>query len=132
MSTCVQWSPSSHATPSALAGVEQIPVTGSHAPAAWHASPAVQAAAPAPTHAPVPSQRSLGVHASSSLHGVPLGRLVGAEQIPVEGSQLPAVWQGLAGHTTALAPAQLPPWHASDCVQELPSSHALPGGSGWC
>jgi hypothetical protein len=36
VSLCVQLSPSSHAAPFALAGLEHIPVAGSHTPAVWH------------------------------------------------------------------------------------------------
>ena len=30
------------------------------------------------------------------------------------------------GHVTGFDPAQVPPWHASDSVQALPSSHDVP------
>src|SRR5262245_8488892 len=44
--------PSSHAAPLGFAGLEHRPVTGLHAPAAWHASDAAQATGFPPTQAP--------------------------------------------------------------------------------
>src|SRR6185436_12414504 len=73
---------------------------------AWHASACVQA---------VPS-----------LQAVP-SAAAGLEHAPVAGSQVPAVWHwSLAVHVTGLEPTHVPLWHASACVQAVPSLHAVP------
>src|SRR5438132_127712 len=106
---------SSHAVPSALAGFEQIPELGLQVPAVWHWSCAVQTIAFAPVQAP-DWQASLCVHASLSLHLVPLA-LAGFEQIPVLGLQVPAVWHwSCAVQATGFAPVQAPDWQVSVCV----------------
>src|SRR5439155_54734 len=49
-------------------------------------------------------------------HGAPLS-LAGLLQVPVVGSQVPAVWHWLAAvHTTGLAPTQAPAGQVSVCV----------------
>jgi len=66
------------------------------------------------------------VHALPSLHGDPFA-FAGVEQYPVEGLQVPAVWQSsIATHTTGLLPVQLPPEHASVRVHPLLSLQAVP------
>src|SRR5438477_526184 len=52
-SPAVHASSSSHAVPSGFGGFEQRPVNGSHAPASWHWSCAVQRTNGPPTHDPV-------------------------------------------------------------------------------
>jgi hypothetical protein len=51
-SLCVQALPSLHDVPSAAVGFEQLPVPGSHVPAAWHASEGVQVTGLDPVHVP--------------------------------------------------------------------------------
>ncbi len=61
-----------------------------------------------------------------SLHEVPFGS-EGFEHWPVEGLQVPAAWHwSEATHVTGFAPAHVPLWHESDCVQALPSLHVVP------
>src|SRR6266700_2776657 len=80
-----------------------------------------------PTQAPA-WQVSLCVHALASLQLVPLG-LAGLLQVPVVGSQVPAVWHWLAAvHTTGLAPTQAPAWQVSLCVHALASLQLVPLG----
>ena len=82
----------------------------------------------APVHIP-DSQVSVRVHASPSLHGVPLATL-GFEQAPVAGLQVPARWHSsLAVHVTRLEPAQTPVWHVSVWVHASPSLHNVPFGA---
>ena len=72
---------------------------------------------------------SICVHASPSLHAVPLGAL-GFEQVPVAGSHVPATWHwSLAVHVTGLEPVQTPVWQVSVWVQALPSLHDVPFGA---
>src|SRR5207244_1899277 len=53
----------------------------------------------------------------------------GLLQVPVAGSQVPAVWHvSSAVQTTGFAPTQAPAAQASVCVQALPSSQPLPSG----
>src|SRR5206468_13082254 len=82
--------PSLHAVPSGLAGFEHVPLAGSHVPAAWHWSAAVQTTGWLPVHVPL-SHVSVCVHAFPSLHAVPSG-LAGFEHVPVAGSHVPAAW----------------------------------------
>ena len=108
-----------------------------------------------PSHCPF-VQTSLIVQMLRSSQGVLLGRvwvtqapvaglqvlvwqgLVGAGQVfsepvvqvPVAGSQTPAVWHRLlAEHTTGLRPVQTPDWQVSVWVQRLPSSQAVSSGT---
>jgi hypothetical protein len=67
------------------------------------------------------------VHELASLHEVPLAASVVAEQVPVEGSQTPAMWhESGAVHVTVLVPVQEPLWQVSPNVHELLSLHAVP------
>lgn len=62
-----------------------------------------------------------------SSHVVPFAAFVCAEHRPVDGAQVPATWQTVAGvQVTGLAPMQAPPWQVSVCVHLLPSSHGVP------
>ena len=82
--------PSLHAAPLAAAGFEQAPVEGSHVPAMWHWSDAVQATGLEPLHIPF-WQLSVWVQALLSLQDVPL-LAMGLEQAPDDGSHVPATW----------------------------------------
>src|SRR2546427_304459 len=129
VSVCVQALPPLHGAPLGLAGLLQMPVAGSQAPAVWHWSAAVQATGLAPTQAPA-SQVSVCVQALPSSHGAPLG-LAGLLQKPDAGSQPPAVWLWSAAvHTTGLAPTQAPASQVSVRVQALPSSDRARVGLG--
>src|SRR5262249_35727137 len=81
-----------HGSPSSQAiGVpEQVPVAGSHVPAVWHWSDAVQTTGFVPTQVPA-WQESLWVQASPSVQAVPSSR-TGFEHTPLVGSQMPAPW----------------------------------------
>jgi hypothetical protein len=127
VSVCVHASPSLHAVPSLLAGFEQTPVDVLHVPVLWHWSCATHVTGLPPAQLP-DWQLSVCVHALPSLHAVPFA-LAGFEQTPVDVLHMPAVWHwSWATHVTGLPPLQLPDWHASVCVQALPSLHALPFG----
>ena len=77
------------------------------------------------THAP-PEQMSPTVHASPSLHPVPLGAF-GFEHTPVFVSHVPIWWHwSSAAHTTALPEWHVPPWHVSPTVHAFPSLHPVP------
>src|SRR5439155_97865 len=107
VSPLVQASPSLQAAPFVLAGVEQVPVAGSHVPAAWHWSEAVQTTGVLPVQTPL-WQVSVCVQALPSLQAVPLV-LAGFEHVPVAGLQVPAVWHwSEAVQTTGLLPVQTP------------------------
>src|SRR6266581_2780854 len=86
----VQALPSLQVVPSALLGLEQVPVPGSQVPASWHWSRALQTTGFAPVQTPA-WQESLCVQALPSLQVVPL-TWSGLEQTPLAGSQTPATW----------------------------------------
>src|SRR5262249_18631071 len=90
MSPTVQNSPSLHAEPSALSGLEQVPLAGSQVPATWHWSSAVQTTGLVPTQVPA-WQVSVWLQALPSLQTAPLA-LAGFEQVPLAGLQVPASW----------------------------------------
>ena len=90
LSLCVQALPSLHVVPLDAAGFEHAPVPGSHVPATWHWSEAVQTTGLDPVQVPL-WQRSLCVQALPSLHVVPLDA-AGLEHAPVPGSHVPATW----------------------------------------
>jgi hypothetical protein len=69
-SLIVQALPSLHAEPSGLAGLEQVPFAGLHAPTVWHWSRALQTTGVVPVHAPA-WQPSVCVQALPSSHAVP-------------------------------------------------------------
>ena len=91
-----QLSPFVHALPSLqpvpfdAAGFEQLPLPGSHVPATWHWSSAVQTFVVPPVQAPL-WQLSPFVHALLSSQSVPFVA-AGFEQRPVPGSHAPATW----------------------------------------
>src|SRR3989454_15385 len=89
VSVCVQALPSSQGTPSALAGLLQVPVAGLQVPAVWHWSEAVHTTGFVPTQAPA-WQVSVCVQSLPSSQGAPLD-LAGLLQAPVAGLQVPAV-----------------------------------------
>src|SRR5207248_17173 len=89
LSLCVQEFPSLHAAPSALGGLEHIPVERSHMPTAWHWSEAMQVIGAPATQEP-PWHVSLWVQALPSVQAIP-SALAGLEQTPVAASQVPAV-----------------------------------------
>src|SRR5204863_328394 len=102
---------------------------GSHVPASWHWSCAVQITAVPPTHVPA-WQASPVVQASMSSHAVPSG-FGGFEQRPVDGSHVPASWHwSWAVQITAVPLTHVPAWQASPVVQASASSHAVPSGFG--
>src|SRR5207247_10810056 len=74
--------------PLAALGLEHVPVAGSHVPATWHWSKAVQTTGLDPTQLPF-WQLSLCVQALPSLQLVPLAAL-GLEQMPLAGLPVPA------------------------------------------
>src|SRR5437879_3587963 len=125
VSVCVQASPSVQALPPVLFGLEQVPLAGSQVPATWHWSRAVQTTGVVPTQAPA-WQVSLWVQALPSLEEVPCA-LVGGEQVPLAGSQVPATWHwSRAVQTTGVVPTQAPAWQVSLWVQALPSLQVVP------
>src|SRR5713101_3172201 len=127
VSLWVQALPSLQAAPSALAGLEQVPLAGSQVPATWHWSRAVQTTGFAAMQAPA-WQVSLWVQALSSVQVVP-SALCGVEQVPLAGSQTPATWHwSRALQTTGFVPTQVPAWQVSVWVQASPSVQALPFG----
>jgi hypothetical protein len=124
-SPAVQAFPSLHAVPSAAAGTEQAPVTGSQVPATWHWSAAAQVTGVAPAHVPA-RQTSIWVHALPSLQAVPSGA-AGVEQAPVVGLHVPETWHwSAAEQVTGFEPVQTPAWQVSVWVQALPSSQLPP------
>src|SRR5207247_5479937 len=116
VSLCVQALPSLQALPLAAAGCEHSPVAGSHVPATWHWSEAVQVTGLLPTQLP-PWQVSLCVQALPSLQALPLAA-AGFAHWPVAGSDVAATshWSE-AVEGTGLLPAQLPHWQVPLCVQ---------------
>src|SRR5438128_1184987 len=127
VSLCVHALASLQLVPLGLAGLLQAPDAGLQTPAVWHWSAAVHTTGLAPTQAPA-WQVSLCVHALASLQLVPLG-LAGLLQVPVVGSQVPAVWHWLAAvHTTGFSPTQAPAWQVSLCVHALASLQLVPLG----
>src|SRR6185437_16315128 len=77
-------------------------------------------------------QLSGPVHGSPSLQVVPSVTLVGVEQLPVDGLQVPATLHTLpgVGQVTGLLPLQVPFWQVSVCVHRLPSSQLVPSVTG--
>jgi hypothetical protein len=69
----VQGLPSLQETPSAIAGLLQLPVVSSHVPTSWHWSSAVQTTEVPAWHTPAPSQVSAPLHALPSLQLVSAG-----------------------------------------------------------
>jgi hypothetical protein len=71
MSLTVHAFPSLHEVPSVFVGFEHTPVVGSHTPAAWHWSCAVQEIGVPALHLPAPSQVSAPLQGLPSLQLVP-------------------------------------------------------------
>ena len=113
--------PSSQVAPLALAGFEHVPLAGSHVPAVWHWSAAVQTLA-VPPHAPALEQTSLLVQALLSLHAVPVLMVTAHADVPLHLRVL---------HVSLVQVMAVPP-HApaleqtSAYVQSLLSLHAVP------
>lgn len=74
VSSCEQALLSSHAAPSDWAGLEHVPVAGSHAPCAWQMAGCGQTTKPDPVHTPA-WHVSVCEHASPSLHAGPVRSL---------------------------------------------------------
>jgi hypothetical protein len=124
-SVCVHAFPSLHGVPSAFDGFEQVPVAGSQVPAVWHWSRALQETGFVPVQTPA-SQVSVCVQPLPSSQAAPFD-LAGLEQVPVAGSQVPAMWHwSWALQETGFVPVQTPAWHVSLCVQALASSQVAP------
>jgi len=127
VSVCVHAFASLQALPSGTEGFEQ-PVDGSHVPALWHWSKAVQVTGFEPMHVPA-RQVSVCVHAFASLQALPSGN-TGFEQRPVIESHFPAPWQLSRGtHTSGVPLTHTFDMHLSTAVHALPSLQAVP--SGW-
>src|SRR5438046_1392894 len=89
VSVRVQASPSLHAVPLVVFGLEHRPVAVLQVPAVWHWSEAVQTTGLEPVQVPF-WQVSVWVQASPSLQAVPLV-MAGFEHVPVAGSHVPAL-----------------------------------------
>src|SRR5439155_19420946 len=88
----VQAFPSSHAVPSAAARFEHMPLVGSHVPATWHWSSAVQATVVVALQLELVWQVCTLVEALPLLHAVLL-LAFGLERGPVVLLLVPARWQ---------------------------------------
>ena len=119
----------SQGVPSAASGSEHEPVAGSQMPGTWHWSAAEQTTGSAPVQTPA-RQESDRVHRSPSSHGIPSAS-GGSVQMPVLVTHTPGAWHwSIAVHSTGSVPVQAPAKQASDCVQRLPSSQAVPSAAG--
>jgi hypothetical protein len=122
-------SPARQAPP--VQGVLSFLFTGEHTPSAglqsavWHSPTGGQTTTSAPLHVPL-WHVSVFVQASPSSQAAPVA-FDGALQRPVVGSHAPASWHwSCAAQTTGLAPAQIPAWQVSSCVQASPSLQEAP------
>jgi len=121
--------PSKQPVPSGAAGLVHPPVDGSHDPATWQLSLAWQVIGAAPVQAPA-THWSTRVQGLPSSHDAP-SAAAGLVQAPVEGLQIPAVWQvSDAAQVTGLAPVHMPEAHRSTWVQALLSSQVVPSAAG--
>src|SRR3989442_933192 len=115
--------------PSALVGVEQVPVAGSHVPATWHWSRAVQVTGSLGPQQP-PFWEAVWVEAALPTAAARPAAVVGVEAVPVAGHHLPARGRWWGGgqvvRVSGLLPPQLAFWQVSVGVQGLPSLHAVP------
>jgi len=127
----VQRFPSLHVRLSLASGFEQTPVAGSHVPAKWHWSDAVQTTVAPPTQVPDASHLSTVVQALLSLQI--LFNATGFEHNPFAGLQVPGLWHWSgAAHTTAEAPTHVPDAsHLSTVVQALLSLQVLFNATGF-
>jgi len=123
--------PTEQGLPSGFSGFEQVPVAGSHSPAVWHWSLALQAIGLLPVHTPA-WQESLCVHLLASSQGDP-SAAAGLEHTPVAGLHVPATWHASSAmQTTGLVPVQGPRWQVSVVVHALPSLQTVPFGAVGC
>jgi hypothetical protein len=107
VSFVVQALPSSHALPSDRTGLEHRPVCELHDPAEWHESIATQTTCVPEVHTP-DWHELVWLQRFPWSHHVPSG-IVGLEQTPVVGSQVPTSWQtSLAEQVTEFEPVQIP------------------------
>src|SRR5262245_59698416 len=102
MTSCFGGAPSSRSSLSALGGLTQVPVFGSHSPARCQASGASQTTGAPLLHTPA-WHVSSRVHEFPSSHGVPSAS-TGFEHKPVAGSQTPPEWHDVTAQLTALPP----------------------------
>ena len=117
--------PSLQAVPLASGTFEHEPLVGSQTPAPWHELPAAQVFGTPPAQTPA-WQVSPVVQKLLSLQVVPLAT-TGLVQLPLVGSQTPAVWQAsVAAQVFGLPPTQAPAWQESTVVQGLLSLQAVP------
>jgi len=129
VSPIAQPAPLSQEAPSAFGTIAQVPVVGLQAPALWQGSVGVgQTTAGPGTQVPA-WQTSVVVQALLSLQGV-LAGATGFEQVPLAGSQAPALWHwSVAGQVLRFAPVHTPPWQLSVGVQASPSLQVVPLGA---
>ena len=117
--------PSLQLVPSARGAFEHDPLVGSHTPGPWQESVAGQDLGAPPEQVPA-WQVSPVVQELPSLQVVPLAT-TGLVQLPLVGSQTPAVWQAsVAAQVFGLPPTQAPAWQESTVVQGLLSLQAVP------
>ena len=115
------------AVPFALLGLLHLPVPASHVPALLHWSLAAHTTG-------VPALQEPAWHASFCVHCEPSSQavpsaLLGLLHLPVAALQVPALWHwSLAVHVTGLLPTQVPLWHVSVWVHNVPSLQAEPFG----
>jgi hypothetical protein len=102
----LQTLPSLQLVPSVTGGFEQMPVFGSHTPALWQRSEAVQTTGAPPVQVPF-WQVSPLVQPLPSLQALPFA-LAGFEQMPVAGSQTPALWHWSEAVQVTAVPRQAP------------------------
>jgi hypothetical protein len=127
VSVWVHMSASLQPVPSGLGGFEQLPLPGLQTPATWHWSRGEQTTGSAPVQTPA-WHESVWVHRSPSSQPEPSG-LLGLEQLPVAGLQIPATWHWSRGvQTIGFAPLQAPAKQVSVWVHGLPSSQVEPSG----
>jgi hypothetical protein len=99
--------PGVHGVPSVIFGFEHTPLEGSHVPATWHWSRAMQVTGLPLVQLP-PWHVSPTVHAFPSLHPSPFPAF-GFEHVPVEGLHVPATWHwSIAVQVTGLPPVHMP------------------------
>ncbi len=92
VSVCVHAFASLQGVPSGLGAFTHRPLDGSQTDASWQASPGVEQVIAWPPPQTPAWQASSKVHMLPSLQDEPSG-FAGFEHIPVDGSQVPAMWQ---------------------------------------
>jgi hypothetical protein len=108
-----------------LVGAEQLPVDVLQVPAILHMPGLGQVTGLPPVQLP-PMQVSVCVHGLPSSQPVPVAALVGVEQAPVDGLQVPGTLQAGAVHVVAVPGMHVPAWQLSPTVHMLPSLHVVP------